>query len=226
MTSHWKRRGIVPGTYCLQGGESASFAESLVLVFNVWATVVRRETALKYDGFYEERCLFGEDTVLFFRMVLNEPAMVIGPAAVRHNRQDSGLSHTMEHPEAPFFAKPEIILDYCPPEKRSLAAGIIHRIVLRTIHNLARNGYRQKAAELLQRFPESRRFSFLYYQCRVEIALSPILRIWVRFKRFVGLRLRPAANKIVRRLKSRPAHPAAGSNHGGKEQIPPQKSTK
>lgn len=203
MTSHWKRRGIRPGTFLLQGNESASFAESLVLFYNVWATLVRREKALQYNGFYEEKCICAEDTIFFARLVFNEPMMVIGPAAVRHNLQHSSLSHNLDHPIAPFLTKPEIILDYCPPKKKALAEQFICRFALRTVHHLARNGYQVRAAELLKRFPCGKQFPFSYYRYKVEICLSPILPLWVRFKCFLGISCRLFIKKMLSIFRSR-----------------------
>lgn len=213
MTSCWKKRGVLPGVYMIRGDEPADLIESFCFFFHVGSTLVRREAAERCDGFYqEEKCTFGEDTVFFTRLVFNEPFAVIEPAAVRHNRQDSGLSNTFERAEAPFLLEPEIILDYVPPEKKALAGRVLTRMALRTVHHLARNGYRRRAEELLRRFPQSRSFPLLYRRCRLEIVLSPVLPYWVKFKCAVGPRLRLGIKKLLWKLRMLPLPPEVESD--------------
>ena len=198
MTMHWKRRGVIQGTYQLQGDESISLIESLIFFLHVGTILIKKEIVEKYDGFYqEEKCLSGEDSVFFARLVFNEPFAVIGPAAVRHNRQDSGLSNTRDRPEIPFLLKPEIVLDYISVDMHPIADLVLTRMALRTAHHLARNGYGKRAKELLNRFPLRSHFFLLDCCCRLEILLSPVLPYWVRFKCFVG----PKVHQITKGLK-------------------------
>ena len=135
MTRHWAQRGIRPGDYRLKSNDDPEWAESLLLFFNAWNSMVRTEIARKYDGFYaQKRCIRGEDTTFFMRVGLK----------------------------------------------------VIERLALRTVHHWARNGFKERAKDLLARFPGARRFRKQYYQCRCEIALSRLLPHWVRFKCTVG----------------------------------------
>jgi hypothetical protein len=145
------------------------------------------EIARKYGGFYaENHCICAEDSVLFMRIGINESFLAIGPPAVRHHREASGLSHTVEHPLPPFLIDPEIILSYCPENKRELMVKIIDHMALRTAYARARNGFKDDAISLLNRFGGAKSYRLKYYQCLCTIALSRWLPIWVKFKCAVG----------------------------------------
>jgi len=177
MTQYWARQNVIPGMYRVDAQDDPEQIESWILFFHVGTTVVKRNKALQYDGFYDkDGCRYGEDTIFFARLALNEAFRIIGPAAVRHNRQDSGLSHQMSRPLSPILQKPEIILDYCPDNKIQPARLFLARLALRTAHGKARNGYKQDAVFLVQRFPEMNIFSRPYRKLLFEIKFSkPVL---------------------------------------------------
>jgi glycosyltransferase involved in cell wall biosynthesis len=195
MTRHWMKRGVCPGVYRITSEQSPKQIEALVFFFHVGTTLVKRQTALHYGGFYEERCVSGEDTIFFSRMVLNEPFMVLGPAAVRHNRQDSHLSITHSYPLNPALTDPDIILRYCSEDKQYSTRMFLTRWALLTAHHKARNGFREHADLLLEHFPETRRFPLEYFRCRIEIRLSRWMPYWVALKRRVG----PPVRKVIKR---------------------------
>ncbi len=187
MTGYWARRGVHEGKYFLQGSESPKFSESLIMFFHVGNSLVHTDIVRKYGGFYDKyHCKKGEDTFFFMRIVINEPVMIIGPPAVRHHREESGLSNMNIHPLAPVFTDAKELLDSCVDEKRDLLQKVIVRLALLSAHHKARNGFKQDAIELLNLFPESKEYKFKYCRCRCEIALSRILPWWVRFRCAVG----------------------------------------
>lgn len=199
MTGYWKKHGVVPGLYELSGSKSSRLAEALMLFFHVGTTIIKAEAVRKFGGFYQaNRCCYGEDTIFFARLVFNEPFMVIGPAAVRHNRQDSDLSHTQSHPLIPLLEDASILLDYCPEETKQLAQEALECHALRTAHHQARNGFKDTARWLLENFPEARRFKKQYYICQIEIFFSFLLPYLVRFKCLVGPPIRRCINQIRR----------------------------
>jgi len=121
MTHYWAKQGIVPGQYRLWGNEDPVWAEMLFFFFHVGNSLVRTEVAKKYGGFYaDRRCSYGEDTLFFLRMVINEPLAIIQPAVVRHHREDSGLSNIRKRPLAPVCADPETVLRNCPAKNQKL----------------------------------------------------------------------------------------------------------
>jgi len=201
MTKHWARRGVNFGTYVLKGDEDPQWAESLLLFLHVDATVLRLAVTRKYDGFYDEkRSVRGEDTVFFMRVGINEPFKIISPAAVRHHREDSGLSHTEDFPILPMLAEPDLLLRYCPKHKQEFALNIIECLALRTVHHWARNGLKSQAIKLLEQFPGAKRYQKMYRRCRWEIAFSKWLRHWVKFKKTIGPPVRRLIKIIAHKL--------------------------
>ena len=155
------------------------------------------EVARKYDGFYATgRGLCGEDTVFFMRIGINESFLVIGPPAVRHHREDSGLSNFVKQTLPPFFVNPKTDLDYCQPAKQDLAKKVLDHMALRWAQTRARHGYKSDAITLLRRFPGVRAFKWKYYRCLIVVALSRWYPYWVRFKCAVG----PPARLFLREM--------------------------
>ena len=208
MTRHWAQRGIRPGDYRLKSNDDPEWAESLLLFFNAWNTLVRTEISRKYDGFYDKkRCIRGEDTTFFMRIGLNENVKIISPPAVRYHREDSDMTRTMDFPLLPLLEDPEEVLRYCSRHTRELGMKVIERLALRTVHYWARNGLKERAVDLLARFPGARRFRKWYYQCRCEIALSRHLPHWVRFKCAVGPPTRLFLKTLAWKLRLTPKIP-------------------
>ena len=154
-----------------------------------------------------------EDTFFFMRIVINEPVMIIGPAATIHHREESGLSNLMHHPPAPIFINAGELLDCCNGKKRELMQKAIVLAALRTVHHKARNGFKKDAIELLKLFPESKEYRFQYYRCRCEIALSRILPWWVRFRCAVGPPVRLFLKNLAWKLRLLPRIPDDDDNN-------------
>ena len=141
MTGHWKQRGVVPGLYEITPLTHPEEAESFVLFFHVGSCLVKTDAAQRCGGFYEGRCRNGEDTFFFAKLVFNERFAVVGGApTARFNRQDSALSHTYTFAIPPFLSEPELLLQYCPVQKRDLARKMLARLAVRTAYHKARNG--------------------------------------------------------------------------------------
>lgn len=183
MTAFWAKRSIIPGEYERNLDQSCKKILNEIFFFHVGNTLVRTEIAQKYEGFYEEdKCLLGEDTVFFARLVINESFSIIGPVAVRHNRQDSSLSNLKKRPLDVFLQKPHIILDYCADEKKEIARQVLARHAWGVAHAYARSGQKEKAIDLRDRFPQMRHFGFRYKRLCLEILLSRWLPWWIKSK--------------------------------------------
>jgi hypothetical protein len=198
VTELWTRRGISPGTYRLEGNESAQFVESFVVLFHVDTTVVRTEIARQYGGFYEHGCRHGEDIIFFAKIVFNESFMLLGgkPAA-RYNRQDSELTSTHAFSLNPMLLDPNILLACCPANKQSLGRDMLARLALTTAFHKARNGYKADALKLVQLHPQMKTFGWAWQRCQFAITFSKILPYWVRFKCLVGPPIRLAVKKML-----------------------------
>jgi len=197
MTQFWAKRNVHPGKYFLQGDENPQTTESLMMFFHVGNSLMLTDVARKYDGFYDkDLCARGEDTIFFTRIVFNEKVMIIGPPAVRHHREDSNLSNVIQ-PLSPLTTQPEVVLNYCPAEKRDLLRKALACRALRAAHIRVRKGLKSDAVELLNRYPEAKMYKYYYYyRCRFKMALGPCLPCWVRFKCAVG----PPTKRFLKNL--------------------------
>ncbi len=198
MTRHWAKRNVHEGLYAVGPQTTAEQIESWSLFFHVGTTVVKKETAKKYGGFYDnDKCLAGEDTIFFAKLVINEKFKIIIPAAVRHNRQDSDLSITHTHPIMPLLQDPDVLLNYCTQEKKAQARMFLAKLALRSAHHKARNNFKSEARFLLSAYPDMKQFGFLYYKLLLEIRFSKCFSYWVRFKCWIGPPTRIFIKKVL-----------------------------
>jgi len=201
MSGFWRRAGVRCGRFEVGAEAAAAWVEATLLFFHVGNTVVRREVAECYGGFYAPAgCRLGEDTVFFFRVGINEAFVIIEAAGAVHHREDSGLSNVRPRPVAAPLLEPESVLRYTPAAKRGLMEAVLGRVALRAARAQARAGCRAEAAALLRRFPAARQFGGAYWRCRYEMAMSGVMPVWVRLKCAVGPVVRGWLRRWGRRL--------------------------
>ncbi len=196
MTAFWKNKGVEAGCYHLTGREDPVQVEALLSFMHVGTTLVKRDRALKYGGYYENGCRYAEDTVFFMRLGINEPFLIIPQIGACHYRSDSELSHMTEKPLPPHLKNPDVILNYCQGSQRDCMAQVIDYLAIHRARYYARQGRKSEAVSFLQQFPgaaraQSSRVQQLYRQCQRDILFSPFMPGWVRFKmairRLLGL---------------------------------------
>ena len=191
VPKRWEKRGVIPGLYCLKGNENPIFTDWLLSFIHTDTTVFKRGILLKYDGFYEkDKCMHGEDTILFLRSGINEPFIISPNISVIHHREDSSLSYKVQFPLPPFLVNPNIIMDYCNEENKLLLSKAINHLALRHAQLRARNGHKQDAIDIIRRFPNSKIFFKDYLVCKITIFFSRMMPFWVNFKCIVGPKLR------------------------------------
>ena len=174
----------------------------------------RTESIRKYGCFQEcdfgpgPEHEFGEDVTLNLRLILAETFMVIAPPAARYHSECSQIGGlTRAEPLEVFLARPEVVTDYCPPEKQELMKNVLDHMALRWAQTRARHGYKTDAIALLQRFPDVRAFRWKYYRCLMVVALSRWYPYWVRFKCAFGPPARLFLRKMGAKLRLFPAPP-------------------
>ena len=214
MAAYWAKHNVTTGVNdAVRIGKPRDIL-SYWFFFHVGNTVVSRSAALQCGGFYDkEKCLLGEDTVFFGKLIFRHPFAITGPSAVRHNRQDSELSRLQQRPIDIFLQKPAILLDHVLPEKKDLATSVLAYHALRVAHHKARNGFKQDAIWLKERFPGMRRFFFFYRRVCAEIILSRWLPYWVKLKCRVGAPVRLLLRAVFGGTKKVPSSDLSGDNH-------------
>jgi glycosyltransferase involved in cell wall biosynthesis len=207
-TRLWAKRKVYTGRYSLTATEDPAWADFLLCFLHVGNSLIYTEVAKKYDGFYaEHNCRYSEDTTFFMRVGINECFLIIGPPAVRHHREDSDLSNTADFPLAPFLIDPEVVLRYCPADKRNFMCKVLDHFALRTAQSKARHGFKKDAIALLKRFPGVASYRWMYYQCLVVIALSRWFPYWVRIRCALGPRIRLFIKSLAWKLHIIPRIP-------------------
>ncbi|MCF7954579.1 MAG: glycosyltransferase [Phycisphaerae bacterium] len=187
MTAVWADRNVRPGVYEFNDNSEPRDVLSHLFFCLAWNTIVRTSDALECGGFYDdEKCLLGEDTVFFAKLIFCKKFAIIGPAAVRHNRQDSDLANVEDRPMDICLKKPDIILRFLPQDMKNFGEKVLAWHALRVAHFLARSGNKTDALYLKEHFPQMRQFKALYLRLCVEILCSRWLRHWVNFKCLVG----------------------------------------
>jgi len=189
MTDYWARRNVRVGRYAIAGDEDPVWVDDVRKVALAWNTLMRRELAAKYGGFYDkDHCVSGEDTIFFVRLVFGEPFMIIGPAAVRYHAETSVLGHLSGNSPAapPFLTDPESVLDYCEDSKRHLMQQFLDYEAVGIARGLARLGRKAEAMDLLERYPGAAMFEEKYRRCRRDIALSWWLPSWIVIKGLIA----------------------------------------
>lgn len=119
----WRRRGITEGIQHVHGGMDATLLSSMLCYMSPCSTVARAAAIRKYGGFFQRRrCMFGEDSMLFVKILLNSPVLfTTNPLAIFH-REASLLSGNYRNarPVEPFLDYPDEIASVCPTELRPL----------------------------------------------------------------------------------------------------------
>jgi glycosyltransferase involved in cell wall biosynthesis len=202
MTQFWANRNVLAKKYELQGSESPRWAARLTPFMSPWNTVIRRDIAVKYDGFYgRDHCMRAEDETFFMRIAFGERFMFIGPPAVRYHTESSTIGHIPKpHPLEPFLADPQVLLGYCPEHKKNLLHQVLSYRALGTARHWARYGLKTQAQQLLERFPGARAYRARYYRCRCEIILSRWLPLWLKLKWAIGPRTRQFLRRLGQKL--------------------------
>ncbi len=202
MSGYWAKRGVVPGVYSLESDMDCAKAESLILFFRVCNSVLTYEAARRYDGFYENRCISGEDTVFFMRIMANERFGIIPDVGECHHCEAAGLSNKTRPEIAPILMDKRIVLDYCPKEKLPLFEQVLTGLALLTARHKARAGYGGVAKQLLADHPQAKRLGFAYYRCLYEIRFCKIFKYWTAFKQFIGPPVRRVVGRSLNRRKA------------------------
>jgi hypothetical protein len=154
------------------------------------STMIRTQAARKWGGFYDrDACRFGEDTVLWLKVLLNETVWFeLAPLAIV-DRGASALSgnYTAARPVEPFLADPEEIAAVCP---RELAGVLRSFYALRACKTAAVLGYwgeSREARRLFRRFVSARDWRQPFFAAAL-VACTPLGGLAGRVLRAVAVR--------------------------------------
>jgi hypothetical protein len=185
----WRRRRLSAGLYRIGADWSPLRVVHLLAYLATWNTVARTAVLRRWGGFFSrERCLYGEDSFLWLKVLLNETVAVQMEPLVRYHTEASALAYNLEKPRPlePLLLFPEELEDACPEELQDLLSEVLAIRAAKSACMLGSWGRWRQGRALLGRFG-------LMHACRMPIflvaqaAVSPLAAlagiVWRSFRR-------------------------------------------
>lgn len=169
-----RKLGLRDGIHSLTPADSPEYLVALMVLLWPCTTMVRRELALEYGGFREQRCLYAEDVHLWLKIALNHPFSIDLTESANFQHGDSHLSGNykgMRHIE-PFLEDPDDIRRHCPSTLRAILEGFLAIRAMKTACVLAYWGQWQRARALRSRFLGSETHKLPWFYASL-LAASP-----------------------------------------------------
>jgi glycosyltransferase involved in cell wall biosynthesis len=207
----WRGRGVRDGIQVMDG-QGPLWMHYVVAYINSQSTVARTELVRKWDGFYENRCTYGEDSFLWLKFLLRERVAFSMRETMAIHREASDLNFPGQkkaRPIEPFLEHPEQIIEICPPNLLPLLRNFFALRAFKAACVLGYFGDWQRAAALRRKFrqPGDSRIPWYFSSWVCSTPLGSGLGIASRAMN--ALRVRPTADAVGRPAK--PDHVAAGN---------------
>jgi len=164
--SMWYRRGIREKEVTLDPRISPMLVVHLLAFMSSWSVVVRRNTLLRFGGFFSDNhCRYAEDSFLWLKILLNETVRFNLNPLVNFHREASQLSKATNgpHPIEPFLLYPEKIRNECPAHLQDLLEKVLTIRAFKTACMLGYWGYWRKARRLVKAFAHTKSIGTPYW---------------------------------------------------------------
>lgn len=151
----WRGRGLHDGLYRLTPDLAPQGVVYLLAYLCSWNTLARTETVRRWGGFFDlEKCVYGEDSYLWLKILLNERVAVNLQPLVRYHTEASALSHNLRGPRPvePMLKYPDGLNAVCPQPLLPLLTRVLALRAMRTACMLGYWGKWREARGLLRRF--------------------------------------------------------------------------
>ena len=162
----WRKRGITSGVQRVRPDTDASLVVSMLAYMTPCSTVARAEVVRKWGGFYDrEKCAFGEDALLWLKVLLNETVAFNLKPLVQLHREASGLSKNLRgsRPIEPFLADPNDLIASCPASFCALLDQVLAIRAAKTACVFGYWGRWREAKLLMDRFTSAKNWRLPYY---------------------------------------------------------------
>lgn len=149
------------------------------------AMVCRRTALEQTTGFYENRCMFREDTYLWVQLLLNyEFYWDPEPSAYYHvTASELTKPRNRPYPPCPVTVDPAPIRERCPSEYRPFLERFLAFYAMRDVVIMARTGDYTTGLRVVRQYPLARTMRAAYLNVHLQvllmIAVAPLAR-WVR----------------------------------------------
>jgi hypothetical protein len=126
--TRWQKAGVKEGPWRASPATRPQLLAGILANMMPSSIVMRKDAFHRMGGFYAKtRCLFGEDTSLWIKLLLNyEVIFGLEPLVNRYcDASDLSVNWTGVRPVEPFLLDPEDVRADCPPELRNLLEGFL-----------------------------------------------------------------------------------------------------
>ncbi len=177
--------GIETGVWQLSPGLSGEQVPRVLSGFCPPALLVKADVVKKYGGFYEHRCMLGEDVYLWIQVVLNHKVYRICEPLIWYDTTVSGLglsSGKRHYPLEPVLTDSEPIWRNCPESHREFLSTWLASHALKTIHIQIATGDDENARWLLARYPRVREWTWDWLRIRFKLTFPGVSGVLRRVK--------------------------------------------
>lgn len=170
-------------------------------------SITRTDIARKWGGYFDGfKCLRGEDTYFFLKLLFNEKIGIIPePYGLYHTEASDlfGCGFKTVPPLSVYLTHPDDIIASCPLDKRHILKAYLSLKALNNSVIYSKLGEKQKAAELLNRYCSSDcSYSKELLTARLFTTVAPILpsvrKIW-QFSKVIGRQIKTIFVLTVKR---------------------------
>ena len=161
----WKKRGLTPGLGMIYPQTCPVLLSHMLAYMSPCSTVARAAIVRQYGGFYDKGPRFGEDSILWLKVLLNEPVYFrMEPLACFH-REASELSgnYRAARPIEPFLTSPMEVASVCQPALQPLLRSLYAARACKTASMLGYWGQWREAQRLLREFVTWRHWHLPYF---------------------------------------------------------------
>ena len=150
----WSRRGITAGLQRVSSDTPVRMFDAMVTFITPCTTLIRADVFRTCGGFLEAGCRFGEDGMLWLKVLLNYPVFLHLEPLVELHREAAGLSgnYTGARPIEPYLLEPAALAGACPGELSPLLDRFYARRACKTACMLSYWGEWRRARRLLRQF--------------------------------------------------------------------------
>ncbi|MGE5294771.1 MAG: glycosyltransferase family 2 protein [Solirubrobacterales bacterium] len=177
--------GIETGVWELSAGLSDWQIRQVLSGFCPAAVLARADVVKKYGGYYEHRCMLGEDVYLWIQVVLNHRVYRIREPLLWYDTEASGLglsSGKAHYPLEPVLVDPDPIWRNCPEQHREFLSRWLASHALKTIHLQIATGDHENARWLLEHYPRVREWTCDWLRIRFKLAFPGVAGVLRRIK--------------------------------------------
>ena len=174
--SMWRKRGLVDGVHRVQPDTEPALVVSMLAYMSPCSTLTRAEITRKWGGFFDsEKCRFGEDALLWLKVLLNESVAFNLKPLVQVHREASGLSKNLKssRPVEPFLEDASEIEAACPPALRDLLSQVLAIRAAKTACVLGYWGDWREARSIMHRFTSAKNWRLPYHASAV-VCSTPV----------------------------------------------------